>query len=205
MVGFASAGSRFSTTVREENAWAFQSLTLILAGSRALLATQYTVNVAFLRRSMKPAVRGVAYTALVFWTTTLFYIVVCMLELLFTTHLESSAACSFIWQMYLAFSGRYALRARVWSVWFFLFGVEMWTVTGLSLMYPDLGFKDTHLNTRMGLLTLIIIGEGVIAITRIVNKTVRPGGWTKWSFVHILGVTTNVVSLASGLSSVTPD
>lgn len=101
------------------------------------------------------------------------------------------------WQMYLAFSGRNGLRARVWSVWFVLFGVEMWTVTWLSLAYPDIGFNDTHLNTRMGLLTLIIIGEGVIAITRIVNKTVRPGGWTKWSFVHILGVTTNVVSSVS--------
>jgi hypothetical protein len=77
MVGFASAGSRFSTTVRGENAWAFQSLTLILAGSRALLAVQYTVNVAFLRSSMKHAAKGVAYTALVFWATTLFYVVVC--------------------------------------------------------------------------------------------------------------------------------
>lgn len=112
----------------------------------------------------------------------------------FITNPRFSATRSFSYQMYLAFSGRYALRARVWSVWFVLFGVEMWTVTGLSLIYPDIGFKNTHLNTRMGLLTLIIIGEGVIAITRIVNKTVRPGGWTKWSFVHILGVTTNVVS-----------
>jgi hypothetical protein len=82
MVGFASAGSRFSTTVREENAWAFQSLTLILAGSRALLAIQYTVNVVFLRRPMKPAARGVAYTALVFWATTLFFMVVCALQLI---------------------------------------------------------------------------------------------------------------------------
>ncbi|KAF3391478.1 hypothetical protein F1880_007872 [Penicillium rolfsii] len=170
MVGFASAGSRFSTTVREENAWAFQSLTLILAGSRTLLAIQYTVNVAFLRSSMKNAARGVTYTALVFWATTLFYLA-----------------------MYLVFSGEYELRARIWTVWFALFGVEIWMITGLSLLYPDLGFENTHLNTRMGLLTLIIIGEGVIAITRIVNKTVRPGGWTKWSFVHILGVTTNVV------------
>lgn len=103
--------------------------------------------------------------------------------------------------MYLAFSGRNGLRPRIWSVWFVLFGVEMWTVTGLSLMYRDIGFRDTHLNTRMGLLTLMIIGEGVISITRIVNKTVRPGGWTKWSFVHILGVTTNVVSFASGMCS----
>lgn len=32
-----------------------------------------------------------------------------------------------------------------------------------------------------------------MSVTRIVNKTVGPGGWTKWSFVHILGVSTNVV------------
>jgi low temperature requirement protein LtrA len=69
----------------------------------------------------------------------------------------------------------------------------MWTVMGVSCGFPEIDFRDTCLNVRMGLLTLIIIGEGVIAVTRIVNKTVRPGGWTKWSFVHILGVTTNVV------------
>jgi low temperature requirement protein LtrA len=103
--------------------------------------------------------------------------------------------------MYLALSGSNGLRAQIWTVWFVLFGVEMWTVTGLSLMYPDIGFKDTHLNTRMGLLTLIIIGEGVIAITRIVNKTVWPGRLAKWSFVHILGVTTNVVRLALEMCS----
>lgn len=67
----------------------------------------------------------------------------------------------------------------------------------LSDMFPRIGFEDTHINVRIGLLTLIIIGEGVIAITRIVNMTVRPGGWTKWSFVHILGVTTSVVSASA--------
>lgn len=96
--------------------------------------------------------------------------------------------------MYFAF--RRVPGAHVWTVWFVLFGVEMWTVMGLSCIYPGIGFQDTHLNVRMELLTLIIIGEGVIAVTRIVNKTVRPGGWTKWSFVHILGVTTNVVSFS---------
>lgn len=98
--------------------------------------------------------------------------------------------------MYFAFGRAYGIRDRIWTVWFVLFGVEMWTVMGVSCLFPGIGFQETHLNVRMGLLTLIIIGEGVIAITRIVNKTVRPGGWTKWSFVHILGVTANVVSSA---------
>jgi low temperature requirement protein LtrA len=95
--------------------------------------------------------------------------------------------------MYFAFGKANEVRSRVWAVWFVLFAVEMWAVMGVSCISPGIGFQDTHLNVRMGLLTLIIIGEGVISVTRIVNKTVRPGGWTKWSFVHILGVTTNVV------------
>ena len=98
--------------------------------------------------------------------------------------------------MYFAFRRALGLHSRIWTVWFVLFGVEMWTAMGVSCIFPEIGFQDTHLNVRMGLLTLIIIGEGVISVTRIVNKTVRPGGWTKWSFVHILGVTTNVVSFS---------
>ncbi|CAI7597963.1 unnamed protein product [Penicillium manginii] len=170
MVGFASAGSRFTTRVRDENVWAFQSLSLILAGSRSLLAIQYTVNTFFVYKHIKRSARGLLYTAAVLWMTTMFYI-----------------------GMYFAFRWAYDIRARIWTVWFVLFGVEMWTVMGVSCLFPGIGFQETHLNVRMGLLTLIIIGEGVISITRIVNKTVRPGGWTKWSFVHILGVTANVV------------
>jgi hypothetical protein len=97
--------------------------------------------------------------------------------------------------MYFVFSNAHLFYARIWTLWFVLFFVEMWAVMGVSCISPGIEFQDTHLNVRMGLLTLIIIGEGVISVTRIVNKTVRPGGWTKWSFVHILGVTTNVVSI----------
>lgn len=67
MVGFASAGTRFTTHVQGENVWAFQSLTAILAGSRLLLATQYTINIAFMRKSMKRSSIGVSFTATVFW------------------------------------------------------------------------------------------------------------------------------------------
>jgi hypothetical protein len=67
MVGFASAGTRFTTRVQDENVWAFQSLTAILAGSRLLLALQYTINIAFMRSSMKHSSIGVTFTASAFW------------------------------------------------------------------------------------------------------------------------------------------
>ncbi|KAJ5641491.1 hypothetical protein N7490_005491 [Penicillium lividum] len=172
MIGFASAGTRFTTRVRDENLWAFQSLSLMLAGSRLLLAIQYTITLAFMYRPMKATSKGVAYTAVMFWGVAILYLA-----------------------MFFAFSRGHQVPPRIWTVWFVLFGVEMWTVMGVSCGFPEIGFHETYLNIRMGLLTLIIIGEGIIAVTRIVNKTVRPGGWTKWSFVHILGVTTNVYFL----------
>ena len=84
MVGFASAGSRFSTTVKEENLWAFRSLTLILSASRALLALQYTAAVILLRLRVKSAARGITYTACGFWSTSIFYTLVRLLPHLLT-------------------------------------------------------------------------------------------------------------------------
>ncbi|KAJ5708441.1 hypothetical protein N7488_008242 [Penicillium malachiteum] len=169
MIGFASAGTRFTTRVRDDNLWAFQLLSLMLAASRIQLAIQYTITLAFMHQHMKDDAKGVWYTTLVFWTTTILY-----------------------FALFFVFKRPHGIPSRIWIVWFILFGFEMWTVMGISCIWTAISFKDTHLNVRMSLLTLIIIGEGVIAVTRIVNKTVRPGGWTPWTFFHILGVTTNV-------------
>ncbi|EAW15180.1 uncharacterized protein ACLA_058380 [Aspergillus clavatus NRRL 1] len=181
MVGFASAGTRFTTHIRDENVWAFQSLSLLLGGSRILLAVQYTINICLIHRRMKAAAKGLAIIVAALLASSLVYL-----------------------GMYFTFREHHGLHTYVWTVWFALFGFEMWMVMGVSYMIPEIGFQDTHLSVRMGLLTLIIIGEGVIAVTRIANKTVRPGGWTKWSFVHILGVTTNVYFLWQTYSDLSP-
>lgn len=81
MIGTASAGTRFTTRVRDDNIWAFSSLSLILSWSRLLLAIQYTISTAFMGRQMKVAARGVWFTAIVFWTTSLIYGVVSSLPL----------------------------------------------------------------------------------------------------------------------------
>ncbi|KAF9894321.1 hypothetical protein FE257_007824 [Aspergillus nanangensis] len=169
MVGFASAGTRLSTRLRDENAWVFQSLSVFLFGTRILLAVQYAVNIAFVRDRMRSAVRPLSIIAVTLFVSSLVYL-----------------------GMFFVFNRSSATRFYIWTVWFALFALEMWIIMGVSCYFPEIGLQDTHLNVRMGLLTLIIIGEGVIAVTRIVNKTVRPVGWTKWSFVHILGATTNV-------------
>ncbi|KAL2862067.1 nineteen complex-related protein 2-domain-containing protein [Aspergillus pseudodeflectus] len=181
MVGFASAGTRFSTRVRDENVWAFQSLSFILGGSRLLLAIQYTVSIMLIRKRMRSSAKGLCVIAATLGVSSLIY-----------------------FGLFFAFGEENSARSYIWTVWFALSWVEMWTVVATSCLTPGIGFQDTHLNVRMGLLTLIIIGEGVISVTRIVNKTVRPGGWTKWSFVHILGVTTNVYFIWQEYFDLTP-
>ncbi|PYH81717.1 hypothetical protein BO82DRAFT_383535 [Aspergillus uvarum CBS 121591] len=181
MVEFASAGTRFTTQVQDENIWAFQSLSLILGVSRLLLSIQYTVDAGFLSKRMRSASKRVYFIAVTLFITGFIY----------------------FW-MYFAFRSQGVGGTYAWIVWFFLFAIEMWVVMWTSSMKAGIGLQDTHLNVRMGLLTLIIIGEGVIAITRIVNKTVGPGGWTKWSFAHILGVTTSVYFLWQAYFDLSP-
>jgi hypothetical protein len=178
MVGFASAGSRFTTRVRDENVWAFQALSALLAGSRLMLAVQYMINIGFLYKKMRIAAKGMFMIAVVL------------------------SASSFSYTgLYFAMSptGPY-----IWTVWFGLFLLETLVVMGVSGYTPGLGFEDTHLNIRMALLTLMIIGEAAMSVTRIVNKMVGPGGWTSHSFVHILGVTITVYLLWQSYYDITP-
>ena len=83
----------------------------------------------------------------------------------------------------------------IWIGLWVSFGSEAIQVFWVSVQTPAIGFENTHLDTRMSLLTLIIVGEGIISVTRIVNRTVGHSGWSRWSVVHIVGVTAAVVSL----------
>lgn len=65
MVGFASAGSRFATHVSDENVWAFQALTILLAGSRMMLAIQYTINIRFVYKKLGAAAKGLSVIVVV--------------------------------------------------------------------------------------------------------------------------------------------
>lgn len=76
-----------------------------------------------------------------------------------------------------------------------MFAIETFIVFWISCKNPILNLEETHLNSRMSLLTLIIIGEGVISITKLVNRIVGRSGWTTWSLIHIFGVSTALVCL----------
>ncbi|KLJ07819.1 hypothetical protein EMPG_16712 [Blastomyces silverae] len=182
MVGFASTGAGFATQVRDENVWAFRSLSILLASSRLLLSVEYSIAAIFLYRTMQLASKRLLWIVLVFIGTGATYT-----------------------GLYFVFNNNTDTRGEyVWTSWFLIFAIETLVVMSVSSRTPGIGFEDTHLNVRMGLLTLIIIGEGVISVTRLVNQTVGSSGWSKWSFVHILGVTTGVYLLWQSYFDISP-
>lgn len=76
MVGFASAGARFSTNIRDENVWAFKSLSILLSGSRVLLALQYTINLWFIHDKLQRAIKGMVTIIGVLSITGISYLIV---------------------------------------------------------------------------------------------------------------------------------
>lgn len=56
---------------------------------------------------------------------------------------------------------------------------EVVMVIGTSCTWRIVSFKKTHLVERMGLLTLIIFGEGIIVMLKGINTVVKGFGWSK--------------------------
>jgi low temperature requirement protein LtrA len=82
--------------------------------------------------------------------------------------------------IYLGIAFRFGdYNSRVYIAWYIIGVVELFLQVGLSLVWDVLSFRDTHLTNRMALLTLIIIGEGIIVITNNITVVVKnPDAWS---------------------------
>lgn len=61
-------------------------------------------------------------------------------------------------------------RRSVYIVWYIMMIIEAIAVITISSVWRMLSFKKTHLMERMSLLTLIVIGEGAIGVTKTVSR-----------------------------------
>jgi hypothetical protein len=98
---------------------------------------------------------------------------------------------SFVWwlampeahliQLRLSLNGRYAVVI-----------VEAIAVVSISSLWRVVSFKHTHLVERVGILTLIVMGEGIIGMTKSVTYIARYSAYTTSA---IIGVVVAAVSL----------
>ncbi|KAJ6261234.1 hypothetical protein Dda_3902 [Drechslerella dactyloides] len=153
MVGFSAINHRFNPKYPAENWQAFKNLSLLLFASRFAIAIQYFV---------------------VWWTVRQYKKTKVPLLLM-----SVIMAISMILFLGLAFSFQPQSNVKGYIGWYVILALEAVLVLAISLKWRVVGFKGTHLIQRMGLLTLIVMGEGIIGLCRATSLTNEGlGGWS---------------------------
>ena len=67
-------------------------------------------------------------------------------------------------------------KRLVYIVWYIVMVLEAVAVVTISCFWRILSFKKTHLMERMSLLTIIVIGEGAIGVTKTVSRMMGKHG-----------------------------
>ncbi len=63
--------------------------------------------------------------------------------------------------------------------------VEFFGSLIISMVWTKLSFRATHIGERLGLLGMIIIGEGVIGLTKTITRTMGKNGPTFYSAAQV--------------------
>lgn len=156
LVGFAVVGPNFRfqgeiNQIKEETdidisarTWeALRTMSLLLMSSRLALALQYT-SVLYFARKYRCLVKGLVF-------------VICTLVISATVYLG----------VYFAYADKEGdVKGMSFVAWYVSIALEGLTLFAVSIKWKVLSFKRTHLNERMELLTLIILGEGIIGLMK---------------------------------------
>lgn len=175
-VGLALAGSKFELGGGRQTNMNFRTLCYVLVLSRAMLALQYAfVLVAVARKRFSKLYLPIGLNIAVYAGAVAVFVAM-------TPAFEDDAVAppGFFW---------------LWWVVLFLEGVG--TIT-ISCFWRMLSFKKTHLVERMGLLTLIVIGEGAIGVTKTVSKMMGKYGLDVEGTLLVLCIVLVLVSDSTG-------
>ncbi|KAF2830010.1 hypothetical protein CC86DRAFT_344876 [Ophiobolus disseminans] len=153
-VGLALVGSQFNPSSPKGDNINFRILCYTLVICRGLLAIQYMVVLFFTWRAR--------YAKL--------YLPLGLMIIVYLVGMGAFGA------MTPAFKGESKNHRLVYLVWYAVAGLEAVAVVTISCCWRMLSFKKTHLMERMSLLTIIVIGEGAIGVTKTVSKIMGKHG-----------------------------
>lgn len=161
------AGPKFNPV--EQYAPAFQTLAIILAVSRLVLAMQYLVVLIHVR-SYKKSKTPMGLIALVYIISGTLYA-----------------------STYLGFH-KDRPHGYAYIAWYIIGGAETMLNVIITSRFKVVSFKGTHLVQRMSLLTLIILGEGIIVVCKSITQIVKNEDATiAWTSATIGSITSAVV------------
>ncbi|KAF2221170.1 hypothetical protein BDZ85DRAFT_222429, partial [Elsinoe ampelina] len=163
MVGFAINGPTFDvgeklesimglssddsiTIIADPNLTSFKSLTIIMMASRLVLVLQY-LQALYQTRHQKETILPMSLIAGTEFIAALVY-----------------------FGLYFAF---HMLHSNAYLTWYGVAFLETAICTAVSSIWRTISFKGTHLVQRMSLLTLIILGEGIIGLSKKCQSIVK--------------------------------
>ncbi|KAF7195204.1 hypothetical protein HII31_03410 [Pseudocercospora fuligena] len=153
MLGFAIVGVNFNvgekpgkTIDGDLHYTSFRALTLVMMADRLILVAQYIQTIWFSRKYRRAAI-PLIYIVATYWTAAMVY-----LGLFFTFY-----------------HGRKD-ENHTYLTWYAIAITETAVVTFISSKWRIISFKHTHLVQRMSLLTLIILGEGIMGLAKACQK-----------------------------------
>jgi low temperature requirement protein LtrA len=170
MTGFAVTGAIYDTTNVEENVKAFRAMSIILMVSRLALVLQYAAVLWYLR-NYKNTVRPLMITM-----ATLFAAAMVFLGTFFGFKTHGRPSDSEVQEP----------QSLTYVAWYVVVCVEAAAVIAVSCVWRVVSFKRTHLVERVGLLTLIIMGEGIYGMTKSVSKILQSSRSTTGSDVGVI-------------------
>jgi low temperature requirement protein LtrA len=94
-----------------------------------------------------------------------------------------------------AFREKEQAHKGIYVVWYIIMILETAAVVTISCCWRMLSFKKTHLMERMSLLTLIVIGEGAIGVTKTVSRIMGKSGLEVEGCAQVMCVIVVLVSL----------
>ncbi|KAF8543675.1 bacterial low temperature requirement A protein-domain-containing protein [Trichophaea hybrida] len=179
MIGFASVSTSWDPLGPTDYRTAsnLQTMSLTLMASRFALGIQYAVAMIYAKKNKKP-VTPFAIHSLIMGAAGLIYMGVS----------ESPVPLLSDNTLYISLGVKKEATKypRAYLSWYGVIFLEVVGVLIASSKWKVVSFKRTHLVERMGLLTLIIMGEGIIVMLKAVNAVEKSGffgrGWSRSIF-----------------------
>lgn len=148
MIGFVAVGVDFTPNISGEFE-SGQTMALLLGGSRFALCAQYIAAFFFLKHykgALPPMIMTIATT----FVAGVAYVGTSFAFPPFNEHLQ-----------------------KPYIAWYFICGIETALTLFASMKWRLLSFKGTHIVERMSLLTLIILGEGIIGMAEAIHAALE--------------------------------
>lgn len=168
MIAFAVVGTQFDTNDTAKYAVVFQQFSVIMMVSKIILLFQYGY--------------------VLFWVRGYSKIVIPLL-IHMVTYTVGAVIC-----FGLVFSFDKEKESYGYLGWYATAVVEALAVFITSSRWRSVSFKRTHLHERVGLLTLIILGEGVIVLTKSMNYVTKAQNYSSAVTGQIISSTLIIVS-----------